>query len=71
MRKMKGDSFSQFSNKMSSKINKIMDDKILNGINIDEEYKLILEKKSRLSNNMREAITYQYLTKNASKEEVK
>ena len=68
MKKLKGDTFSKFANKMSSKLDKIMDEKLLDGINIEEEYKLIQEKKSKLSVNIREAIIYQFHNKNAKAE---
>ena len=68
MKKLKGDTFSKFANKMSSKLDKIMDEKLLDGINIEEEYKLIQEKKSKLSSMMRDAVTFQFHNKNAKKE---
>lgn len=68
MKKIKADVFSQYANKMSSKLDKIMNEKTLDGININEEYKLIQEKKSKLSSMMRDAVTFQFHNKNAKKE---
>jgi len=42
MRKLKGNNWNKFSNKMSQKINKIMSEKTIEGIDIETEYKKIL-----------------------------
>jgi hypothetical protein len=68
MRKLKGDNWNKYAKKMSQKINKIMDEETTKDFNVDEEYKLIQERKSKLSANMREAITYQFHNKNAKKD---
>ena len=72
MKKIKTDVFSQYSNKMSQKINKIMDPKTIEGLDIEEAYKLIMERKGNFSANMREAIIYHMSVKTIkAKEEEK
>jgi hypothetical protein len=68
---MKTDVFSKYANKMASKLDKIMDEKLFDGIDIEEEFKLIQEKKSKLSNMMRDAVIYKFHSKNAKEEEIK
>jgi hypothetical protein len=67
MKKLKGNNWNKYANKMSNKINKIMNEKLLDSINIEEEYRKIQNKESKLSANMRDAVTYQFLNKNLKK----
>jgi hypothetical protein len=71
MKKMKSDKFNQYSKKMSQKIDKIIDPKTVEGMDIEKEYQLIQERKSKLSANMREAITYHMSVKTIQKEKDK
>ena len=68
MKKMKTDVFSKYANKMSSKLDKIMDEKLFEGIDIESEYNLIQNKQSKLSASMRDAVTYQFHSKNVKEE---
>lgn len=69
MRRLRSNGWNQFNAKMSQKIGKIMNERTVEGIDLEKEYQLILEKKSKLSANMREAVEYHYLHKHLKKKE--